>query len=696
MDCDCLQSIIIPADLCSFVQCALKIRSGDADFALLSAEEALLLARENGTDMQVLGEVREKALASESSALSMVVLMRKEFSGNFNDLRGKRYCHPGVGISYRLSDHFLKYFERYMLHFDCKPWFSHVEEEISQISAFFGDSCRPGTWAQSRSLDKRLKGLYQNLCSLCDSKSKCTYNLDSSNSPEAALKCLTRNSGEVAYVPLEQVKKYFGLKDRTFKNNANDYVYLCKNQTTMEISAENPCVWGRQPWNVIVSRSDIATELKQLVANWLTADARVPGTAWLEHLQTLLIGSNKMYSFDRKELPSALRDYVDRGGVDVKGSTAECRNKVRWCTIGAIEHEKCNWLSLAAASYGLKPIISCHRGHTVHNCLNRISENKEDVISIYTEYGHIARSKYNLSTVVFEDNTLDGYYQIMAVLKAENTNIRTFRDLRNKKACFPEYNGLGWISFINIAKKYNLLGNTCPENFFGSSCVPGAFKSNLEVYGTSARPSSMCALCPQSNSSDPCPTYGNLVQKNRQALKCLSENGGDIAFVNFKALLSGVDVKTFDETINPSLFNVLCRNGTIAVGLATVDDNCALAEGINAEVVGRADFKKTVDNTDISELFLELNKAFGTVAIGEDNNIFKMFDPFKNEEVLFKDTSIGLVDIEENKYYDQINLYQSLLSNVTDSQCKGDAHRVIFARLSLLITFCAVFINSFM
>lgn len=46
------------------VQCALKIRSGDADFALLSAEEALLLARENGTDMQVLGEVREKALAS--------------------------------------------------------------------------------------------------------------------------------------------------------------------------------------------------------------------------------------------------------------------------------------------------------------------------------------------------------------------------------------------------------------------------------------------------------------------------------------------------------------------------------------------------------------------------------------------------------------------------------------------------------
>uniref|UniRef100_A0A224XKM5 Putative transferrin-like protein n=1 Tax=Panstrongylus lignarius TaxID=156445 RepID=A0A224XKM5_9HEMI len=668
------------------VDCALKMHSGDADFALLSPEEAVLLSKENNADIQLLGEVKEKSLANEPSSINMVVLIRKELSGSFSNLRGKKYCHPGVGISHRISDHFLKYFERYVIKFGCRGQYNRVEEEISQISNFFGDSCRPGAWARSRSLDVSLKKQYKNLCKLCDSDVKCSYNLVAPNSLQASLKCLTRNGGEVAVAPLEEVRNYFGLKSGSnIKNNADDYVYLCKDEKTMEITNPNPCTWGKQPWDLIVSRSAVAQELKDKIVPWLITDSEKPGSDWLNYLKSLLIGQYKQYSAVVDTVK--LQDYINRDGVDDPDRNAECRDKIKWCTIGKNEYEKCNWLSLAAQSYGLKPSIGCHRGHNLYNCFRRIAGYKEDAISIFTEHGYVARRVYNLTATVYEDNTLESYYKILAVVKADNTNIQSFRDLKYKKACFPQYNGLAWISFKNIAKVLGILDKTCPELYFGNSCIPGAFDVNLVLPDANPWPASMCELCAKSNATHRCPVFGTIKEQNLQTMTCLSQKDADIAFINYQALLTDGDTKTIDETINPNLYKVLCRNGTFVPGLA-VENDCALATGINAEVIGRVPVggRDNINFTDATELFLELNKAFGTIGIGEDANVFRMFDPFNGEEVLFKDTSIGLVDVSEDKYFEQINLYESLLSNVTD-KCKGDAYRITFTKISLITIF---------
>ncbi|KAK9497960.1 hypothetical protein O3M35_003855 [Rhynocoris fuscipes] len=666
------------------VDCAIKLREGKVDFALFSPEESVLLAKDTNTDLKVIGEVRDKFKVDESTQLSMVAIIRKELSGKFSELRGKKYCHSGVGFSHRLTDHFTTYFERKVVPAQCKSWLTAAEQEVNVLNDFFGDSCRPGVWAQTKSLDRRLKWRYPKLCRLCDSTSQCKYNLDRSNSFEAALQCLTRKSGEVTYVPLHEAKKYFGLfRNSNRQNNADDYVFLCKNETTMPITTEFPCVWGKQPWNYLVTRSDVATDLKALMPDWLTTDNVKD---WRSNLRYLLIGRYKSYIHNRAQDPISLSTFLNRGGVDDESNISGCRKSLRWCTLNSVEFEKCNWIGKAASTHGFKPDITCIRGQTILGCLQNIAQNKADIMSIYTEYGYIARRVYNLSTVVFEDNTLDGNYKILAVLKNDNQYIKSFQDMRNKKACFPEYNGLSWLSFINTAKMNDILGKTCADYFFGPSCIPGAYNESFVIPGSNRRPQSMCSICPTPiNSTDPC-TPSESIDIN--AMMCLSKGQADFAFVNFHGLLSGGDSKTLNELISPDLYKVMCKNGTIVNGLY-VDDDCALSTGINSEVIGRS--QSSIDRADIVELLLELDKSFGTIAADEEGGVLRMYDEFKGEKnVLFKDSTVALANSDEDLNYNEVNSYTSMLNNVTD--CNNSAHQIILSFHLMLFSILGLFL----
>ena len=50
---------------------------------------------------------------------------------------------------------------------------------------------------------------------------------------------------------------------------------------------------------------------------------------------------------------------------------------------------------------------------------------------------------FKLSPIAYQDSAQAGKYHVIAVLSSSNTNIKSWKDLRQRRACFPEFGGLG-------------------------------------------------------------------------------------------------------------------------------------------------------------------------------------------------------------------------------------------------------------
>lgn len=59
---------------------------------------------------------------------------------------------------------------------------------------------------------------YSKLCELCDAKTGCFYSPQGDGNQNAALDCLTKKGGDVAYVAYYYVQKYFGVSSETETN----------------------------------------------------------------------------------------------------------------------------------------------------------------------------------------------------------------------------------------------------------------------------------------------------------------------------------------------------------------------------------------------------------------------------------------------------------------------------------------------
>ena len=121
-------------------------------------------------------------------------------------------------------------------------------------------------------------------------------------------------------------------------------------------------------------------------------------------------------------------------------------------------------------------------------------------------------SKYGLETLFYETVRDEDKYTTVAVVRSDS-NLKTFKDLLGKKACFPLYKGIGWNSVISKIK--NELSSCNYEKamseYFGESCVP-----NIPFrYKT---------------------TLGKLCDKEYQgdfgSLDCFVNNKADVAFVS--------------------------------------------------------------------------------------------------------------------------------------------------------------------
>lgn len=68
-----------------------------------------------------------------------------------------------------------------------------------------------------------------------------------------------------------------------------------------------------------------------------------------------------------------------------------CGQAVRWCTVNDKEFHKCLWTSTVSLSLGFTPSISCVTAESTFECLEKIKNKEADIISIDSNYGHLAR-----------------------------------------------------------------------------------------------------------------------------------------------------------------------------------------------------------------------------------------------------------------------------------------------------------------
>lgn len=644
------------------VDCAIKIQNGEADFGLFTAEEALLVFNFINQDVEVIGQLRHREKLNESFAFQTVAVVKSSFNGDFANLQGKNYCHPGFEAGQTWTDRVLKEFENNVIPRVHRAKHSTVDNELYSISRFFNAACRPGRWSMDELMDNKLKQQYSSLCQLCDFHDQCTYTNEMHGSHKSALNCLTNLGGDIAYVSLQYVREYFGLiRGYEPHANATDYKFLCPSGQTSPLNAS--CSWLKQPWPSVVASRGKSFILRSLILQWLSKDSSGRGN-WEEVFRSIIEGPD--FVFQTIPGPKTLLSYVEEGRKVPLGWDDDLHRNVKMCVPDQkYALEKCNWLKQSVITHGIEPELSCQKADNVTQCFEFVQNKSSDIVNVDTEYGFLGRKLYNLSTVVYEDGASpNGNYLIVAVIKNNAGNITSIDSLKNKKACFPSYNGLAWLSVINVLR--TILPKKCPydealASFFSQLCAP-----SLTGNHNKSASSYYCNLCEEKNNISQGGSFKpNGVNKYRTdigALSCLTERGADVAFVDYYLTFADSN-KLFSHNIPANNLKILCKNGTLLEDFR-VDEDCAFAYGSRAEILSRTSRSK-IEQIDYTELLLKMDDWMGGTR-NTYSNVMDLYAPFNGtKNVLFKESTLNIVPIYDHNY-NYIESYSELQKSANE------------------------------
>ncbi|XP_014479036.1 PREDICTED: transferrin-like isoform X2 [Dinoponera quadriceps] len=660
-ECSALQrgeSEIVCLPVADSAECSIRLAQGQADFGVFNAEELLLAYPFYQSDIVPIQQLRHRTKLSDEFEFQTVAVVRADLTQiinppgtGFGYLKNGGLCHPGFSKSQWWNDYILKYFEKTVNpDRQCQDKVSVIENEVRNLRSFFGKACRPGEWASESSIDQELKRKYSELCVLCDNQANCTYNNKEHHGHLGALNCLINGRGGVAYVALNYVNEYLR-GNKTFE-------FLCPNGSRLPLTSPTPCTWIRQPWSVVAARTEVAEILKNKLPSWLKRDETKVKEPWKWALSRIIQEDSIALNITEN---LSLTGYLTKGRVDVDfRSTQTCDRTIRWCTIGDMDTNKCNWMARAAIALGIEPRISCVKSKSVFECLRRITDQQADIITIDSNYGYVARKVYGLTTVLYCETEKVNSSKIVAAVR-EPSEIKSFQDLKGRTACFPEYAGISWLSFVNTARKIGIVSSkSCDypllmSKLFSGACTPGIKDRDHSRTGASADVTTkLCSACSRSNNTSCAANDTNRYYNDNGAMRCLTESAGDVAFVEVGNINE-------DNRFDPNNYRILCKNGSLASNTGFhADDTCALSVTIDSEVIGRKNDSQTY-TTDIFLALLKMEEWLGyRVGTTRPLDIYGPFNGTRN--LVFKDSTSGLVSTSSTTK--TVEAYKDLFSHV--------------------------------
>ncbi|CAK1556032.1 unnamed protein product [Leptosia nina] len=671
LDKDGSQAVCEPVE--SKIDCAIKLSRGDADLGVFSEEEMVLLSQEKSSTVRVVGSVRD-AFRNEPFAFESVAVVQATHTGGLEGLRGGRYCHPGLDEpDLRWSPRVLKTLEKVAAGTDRCPdanmnGKTAEELEVETLSQFFSSACRPGPWSANETVDLDLKSRYQSLCSLCGENAGCSRytidmgvninNVNNNNRHIQALECLRREESKgVAYVAWQHVREYFTIRNPQVTTS---FALLCPDGSLQILTREAvsqttaPCSFVKQPWRALVAAEARSPEIQNQLKLWWPNGASPGGNIWTAVLFSAIVGGNNVRVNFEDALPNPIVYASPLRNITAQDASPSCVPARRWCTISSLEHAKCTWLQLAVHTLGIEPAISCQQRLSSFDCLRDIKDNTADFIATPANYGYIARQRYGLSSVKLVQNSRNdprAFSRVATLLKATtaSSEITRFENLRGKKACFPEFGGISYLSFVRAAHEREVISpSECDYaravgEFFTGACAPGALNASHAIASSDYDVTPLCSLCKPANAtfnvSSIC-TYdsSNKYYGNSGAVACLADPEADVAFVE----LENIDVNLRAAGLDASQIRVLCRNNTLAMSVGvTVDSNCLLADVVDSEVLSRRNDPLL---NSLNALLDALDLHFGYNAVTSTQLInLAMYSPFDGvNDLLFRNTAVGL------------------------------------------------------
>ncbi|XP_071470991.1 melanotransferrin [Marmota flaviventris] len=319
--------------------------------------------------------------------------------------------------------------------------------------------------------------------------------------------------------------------------------------------------------------------------------------------------------------------------------------EVRWCTTSDPEQQKCSDMSKAFQEAGIQPSLLCIQGISADHCVQLITAQEADAITLDGGAIYEAGKEYGLKPVVgevYDQEVGTSYYAVAVVRRNFNVTINT---LKGVKSCHTGINRtVGWnvpVGYLVESGRLSVMGCDvlkAVSDYFGGSCVPGA--------GETRYSESLCRLCRGDTSGEgvcdksPLERYYDY----SGAFRCVAEKAGDVAFVKHSTVLENTDGKTlpsWGQTLLSKDFELLCRDGSRAD--VTEWRRCHLARVPAHAVVVRADM-------DGGLIFKSLNE--GQRLFSHEGSSFQMFssEAYGQKNLLFKDSTTELVPIATQTY----------------------------------------------
>ncbi|XP_043462927.1 uncharacterized protein LOC122498976 [Leptopilina heterotoma] len=614
-------------------QCLRMLINDQADFMSAEPEDLIVLAlnKENNNKILVTHELR--VWENEYSSFKTVVVVRKDIE-NLWHTENRHLCLPGFEKNSVLLD-YIKFLETKFVSSDCSLEKSLLENRLSALSQYFESACISGPWTNDEQLDMQMKKKYGNLCSRCKNSQECSKD-DKFYGKEGVLLCLTEGGGDIAWARLKFVRYHF----KRF-GGEEDYRFLCPDGSIRNLS-DDPCVWFEEPWRTTIARKAVAERVSKFISdqNNQVGDFLTLLQYDLHRTPISTEALKTPEDYFKLSFPDyySLKDYL------------QCKpdRRMKWCVVTNLEVEKCNWLSYAANSYGIEPLIECVQELSRKNCLESVKNKMSDIFVVNSSEEFEAKIK-GLRPIIHMVTKKKN--QTVALVK-KYSDLQSFTDLKNLKACFSGYRDIGWNTFIYLMK--NLTGDNnwyCKDKemvsqFFKESCV---FQLNAQDFSTF--PKNLYSLCSHLN-------FGN---RNITIKNCLDSDVADVSFLNFNS------ATPLSSKYSEVYYRTLCSNEF--VDSSNKERECILSWLILGSIMVNKNVSSSREE-DIFLLFMDLNGLFGETYQGT-TPLMSLHGPFeKKENIIFSEFSEFTRDLNKK---DRTLHYNEIIEDLKKYQLCSEA-----------------------
>ncbi|XP_018410834.1 PREDICTED: serotransferrin-A-like [Nanorana parkeri] len=545
-----------------------------------------------------------------------VALVKESSTFMFKDLRGKKFCHTGVGRAAGWTSPVGTFLVKQLFKWD-GPETQSLEKAFA---AFVSAACAPGAKEP-------------NLCKLCAGKDdkKCKASENEPYYGYAGARLCLKDKGDVAFV------KHL-LPDEFHKG----YMLLCLDNTRKPVEEYEKCFWARIPAHAVVT-ADRAEKVKSITQFLEEAQKKAECKLFSSpHGKDLMF---KDSATSLITLPEKMDSFLYLGPSFTNANKAlyneletPSEETIRWCTQSVEEKKKCDRWSIASEGS-----IECIEASSADECITKVLKGEADAVSLDGGYLYTAgacglvpaiQEIYDAELCKNKRENKKGTYKAVAVVKKSNKAI-TWKNLRGFKSC---HTGLGRTAGYNIpAGLIHKQTGVCDlGTFFTESCVPGADPN-----------SNLCKLCGGNDKTKCLPNNREPYYGYDGALRCLIK-AGDVCFVKQSTVdenIENVNSPAWAKGVKKDDLELLCPDGT----RRPVSDyeNCYLALVPAHAVATTADRKETV-----VRILTEQMGKFGKNA-GQGAQ-FQMFVSEGRKDQLFKDSTQCLTEVQEKTMNDYL------------------------------------------